>query len=345
MISGFGVAEKREGDIMGFLGGFTDRFVIALGVWPFASIMLTLPILAFLYNRDGRLRFWSVVGAYLSVLYALGLVFFTLWPLPSGDSGLGITYGVPPQLDPFAFIGDISKDGLTAVFQIVANIAFFVPLGFILRRGLHRSLEASAVISFATSLLIETAQLTGLFGIYPYSYRTFDVDDLIWNTAGALAGWAVAKLIERILPQAQCVEKSVQTHPGIVQRAVAFLLDMTIVGIVGYLSMALVSTLACLLGFDGGLHTGIAGSATVLALFVVFIVIEVLMPWVSGGQTPGGAFVRMTVEEHPRSERYRLMFYGARMLIIVGCLIMPPMIIVVGIYYLAKRQMPYDAIP
>lgn len=330
---------------MSFLGGFTDRFMIALGVWPFASFMLTLPILAFLYNRDGRLRFWSVVGAYLSVLYALGLVFFTLWPLPSGDSGLGITYGVPPQLDPLAFIGDIRKDGLAAVFQIVANVAFFIPLGFILKRGLRRGLAASAVISFATSLLIETAQLTGLFGIYPYSYRTFDVDDLVWNTAGALAGWAVAKLVERMLPQAEDTEKSVQDHPGIVQRGVAFLLDMTIVGVVGFLAMTLISTLAYLLGFDGGGAAGIAGSVAVLVTFVAFLVVEVLVPWISGGQTPGGAFVRMTVEEHPRSEGYRVMFYGARMLVIVGCLVMPLVLLIVAIYYLAKRQMPYDAIP
>ena len=91
--------------------------------------MLTLPILAHLYHRDGRLRFWSAARAYLIVLYFLGLGCFTLYPLPAGDAGIGITYGIAPQLDPLAFIADIRKDGITAVLQIVMNIIFFMPLG------------------------------------------------------------------------------------------------------------------------------------------------------------------------------------------------------------------------
>ena len=77
---------------MHFLAGFSRPFALALGLWPIASLVLTLPVLAILYRRDGRLRLWSAVGAYLSVLYLLSLVCFTLYPLPSGDSGLGITW-------------------------------------------------------------------------------------------------------------------------------------------------------------------------------------------------------------------------------------------------------------
>ena len=51
---------------------------------------------AYLYHRDGRLRFGTFVGAYLTVLYVCGLGCFTLYPLPQGDAGLGITYGVAP---------------------------------------------------------------------------------------------------------------------------------------------------------------------------------------------------------------------------------------------------------
>lgn len=330
---------------MGFLGGFTDRFIIALGVWPFVSAVLTLPILAFLYNRDGRMRFWSVVGAYLSVLYGLGLVFFTLWPLPSGDSGLGITFGVDPQLDPFAFIGDIRKDGMRAVFQIVANIVFFMPLGFILARGLRRGLVVSFVLSFAVSLLIETAQLTGLFGIYPYSYRTFDVNDLVWNTGGALIGWFAAKLLARVLPQKELDAKAVETHPGIVHRMVAFCLDMSIVGIAGFFMTASVSTLGYLVGFDGSIAVGAAGMLGMLTLFISFLLVELLIPWLHEGKTPGGAFVRMTLESHPRSEGRRVLFYVTRTVLIVACIVFCPIMpFIVWVYYLAKRRMPYDAI-
>ena len=80
--------------------GFTDSFAIALGLWPLVSMFLTLPILAMLYRRDGRLRAPSVIGTYLSVLYVLGLGCLTLYPLPDGSAGPGITYGVPRELQP-----------------------------------------------------------------------------------------------------------------------------------------------------------------------------------------------------------------------------------------------------
>lgn len=160
------------------LGGFTDSFAIALGLWPLVSMFLTLPILAMLYRRDGRLRAPSVIGTYLSVLYVLGLGCLTLYPLPDGNAGPGITYGVPANYNPLAFIGDIAKDGARAVFQIVANVAFFVPLGFIASRLLRLGPVVTVALGLAASLLIETAQLTGLFGIYAFSYRAFDVDDL-----------------------------------------------------------------------------------------------------------------------------------------------------------------------
>lgn len=89
------------GMIERFINGYSENFMLAVGLWPLAATALTLPILAYLYHRDGRLKFVSVVSTYLAVLYLLGLGCFTLYPLPSGDSGLGITYGVPWQLNPW----------------------------------------------------------------------------------------------------------------------------------------------------------------------------------------------------------------------------------------------------
>jgi glycopeptide antibiotics resistance protein len=37
------------------------------------------------------------------------------------------------------------------------------------------------------------AQLTGLFGLYPCAFRTFEVDDLIFNISGLMAGFAVLR--------------------------------------------------------------------------------------------------------------------------------------------------------
>ena len=69
------------GMIERFISGYSENFMLAVGLWPLAATALTLPILAYLYHRDGRLKFVSVVSTYLAVLYLLGLGCFTLYPL------------------------------------------------------------------------------------------------------------------------------------------------------------------------------------------------------------------------------------------------------------------------
>ena len=334
---------------MGFLAGFSDRFMLALGIWPFASFLLTLPLLAFLYHRDGQLRLLAAVGAYAAVLYGLALVFFTLWPLPEGTEGLGITYGIAPQLDPLAFIGDIRRDGLKAVFQIAANVAFFVPLGFIARRGLRLGLPASAAAGLAVSALIETAQLTGLFGLYPFAYRTFDVDDLAWNVAGAVLGWLAAALVARLLPEGEAYRQPITHEPGFVRRSVAFCIDMAIImGAIG--ASALTVLVASYLPMVGELWRAGGTEALAAAAVALFVVLEAVVPWACGGSTPGGAFVRMSCETKARSGARRLSFYGARLAVIGACLMVWPwpacllaVPLVLG-FYLVTRKMPYDFI-
>ena len=214
-----------------FLGRFSESFAAAVALWPLASLLLTLPILAYLYHRDGRLRATSAVSAYLAVLYVLGLGCFTLYPLPDGTSGPGITYGIEPRFNPLGFLDDLAKDGVRALPDMVANVAFFVPLGFIAGRLLRWRFAMTLAAGFGTSLLIETAQLTGLFGLYPYAYRMFDVLDLFCNTAGAAVGWGAAVLAGRLLPPGELArEGRVTDRPGFVRRAVAFWIDLSVMG-------------------------------------------------------------------------------------------------------------------
>ena len=209
------------GALGSFLSSFSESFTAAVIMWPFLSFLLTMPILAFFYHRDGRLRFASAAAAYCSVLYLAGLACFTLYPLPTGDAGPGITYGIPPQFNPLNFIFDIVKDGWKAVFQTLFNVVLFLPLGFIAGRFLQMKLPAATILVLVVSCLIETAQLTGLFGIYPYAYRTFEVDDIIFNTLGGVLGWFCAKLFARALPQAPVGSPEITHDPGLIRRVVA----------------------------------------------------------------------------------------------------------------------------
>lgn len=324
---------------MGFVLSFTDKFLAALSLWPLASFFFTLPILAYLYHRDGRLKFWSAAGAYLTVLYFLGLGCFTLYPLPSGTEGLGITYGIAPQLNPIAFVGDIYRDGATAILQILMNVVFFVPLGFIASRAFCMRMQTTMLLGFAVSLVIETAQLTGFFWLYPYAYRTFDICDLMWNTGGAVAGWWAARLLARVLPQAQRDTDSITASPGFVRRSVAFMLDGIIVVVATLCAWSLIILVA-----PNGLDARfVEGSGMVWIMLGVFVIVQFFIPLANQGKTPGGSFVRMTCETKERGPIRRVVFLVVRLVFIAGaCMYAPLAMPALGLFFFIAHRMPYD---
>ncbi len=339
------------GAIGSFLSGFSGNFMVALAIWPAISVFLTLPILVYLYHRDGRLKLMSAAAAYLGAFYLCGLVCFTLYPLPSGDSGPGITYGIEPQFNPLNFINDISRDGLKAVFQVLFNIILFVPLGFIAKRFLRLRLSATTILSLLVTCLIETAQLTGLFGIYPYAYRTFEVDDMIWNTLGGIVGWWCGHLFDKIVPSDDATELQKTNDPGFIRRCVALWVDSMIIGfctIVPWLFCAVMSEFVFNTSFElFGLNAAQTGNVSlVVCATIAFVVVEVIVPWHYGGSTPGGGLVRMTFETVERKGSFRVLFYAvctATLAVVFGIPQYAAPILM--IFYLFARQMPYDYIP
>ncbi len=107
------------------------------------------------------------------------------------------------NLHPFAFVDEVrsavavSGRYLTdpVVLQVALNVLLFAPLGFFLRVLGGRGILIAGLVGFATSGIIETTQLTGVWGIFPCAYRVFDVDDLIANTGGALLGSILAFVV------------------------------------------------------------------------------------------------------------------------------------------------------
>lgn len=351
--SAFAIREKGSvvGAIKHFLGNYSDNLMAALILWPVVSFMLTLPILAYLYHRDGRLRFGSFIGTYLAVLYVLGLGCFTLYPLPQGDAGPGITYGVAPNFNPLAFANDIAKDGLKAVFQLAFNVVFFMPLGFIAGRLLRLRFVPAVLLGLATSVLIEVTQLTGLFGLYPYAYRCCDVDDVITNTLGAALGWLCAWLLARVVPPGKLADAEPTDHPGFVRRCVALWIDLVIVWLVAVVPYAVVAVALELAGQTALQLPGLTAAQTANAIMgtcaaAALIVVELVIPWLHDGSTPGGSFVRMSFETHPRTPGYRVLFYVARAATLVAVLgVWPLLAPLVVLFYLITRKMPYDYIP
>lgn len=347
-----------------YLGNFSGAFGISVIAWPFASFILSLPILALIYNRYHRLRLASALTAYLVVLYLMALVVFTLWPMPDDRVAFCATHHLTPQLDPLRFLQDLSADGRSALFQIIMNVVFFVPLGFIMGRVCRWKFYVAIPVGFLCSLFIETAQGTGVFGLVGCAYRLFDVDDLIWNTSGAIIGFLLAAILNRLMPTRQADAAEVITRPSFLHRGVTMAVDLIFsyalstslgMGIVYLIHRGAVYTT------DGRYHLSsltvssgqLEGMVTVLNV-AVLLVFEFLIPVCRHGQTLGASFTHMNIETKVRHGMARAAFYTLRTLLVVGVFgpwsgrfrqYMTILGLLLLVFYIFARQMPYDLIP
>lgn len=103
------------------------------------------------------------------------------------------------NLTPFSTIRIFSSRRVTTEYSyknIGGNIIGFVPLGILLPLlfGLFRNFFLLTGAVFFTSLSFETLQLLLGTGV-------FDVDDLILNTAGGIAGYLVFIIAGLLIPQ------------------------------------------------------------------------------------------------------------------------------------------------
>lgn len=269
-------AQQRK-PAMSYVLYFSKPFALAIAIWPFLSLLLTLPVLALLYHRDNRLRFTSALTAYLVVLYLIALACFT------------------------------------------------------------------------TSLLIETTQLTGIWGIYPCAYRLFDVDDLITNTLGGILGYAMGSIVTHFLPQQRIDEDAITTEPGFVRRCVALAIDLFLVETASLSVTALIYLVGVL--FDVNRANNVNAAVSAVATIVMFVLFEGIIPWRRAGRTLGGGFTRMTVETRERSGMRRIVFYTLRALVLYCAvyglwtdrgfyaLLLGIALIV---FWRVKKRMPYD---
>lgn len=351
------------GFMLRYLGLFSDSFTLAIILWPFASAVLTLPILAMLYHKDHRLRLAAGLSAYLAVLYALGLVAFTLYPMPDDPAQFCATHHLLPQLDLLKFIQD-AQTGLYGVLQLVMNVVFFMPMGFMLCRWAGWRFWVALPFSFGCSVFIETSQLTGFWGLYPCAYRQFDVDDMLTNTLGAVIGFGIAKLIGLVWPKKQIEAGGVVTRPGFVHRAVALIIDVILMQICVFtISIAFMYAFYKLaLPLNNGRFTiGAFEVGTELVEWVprllavcAFAVFEVWVPWRHRGQTLGCQYTQMTVEAAPRVGTYRVAFYvtrtavlGTWYLLLVDGANQPFwwLTFALLVFWLVAKRMPWDIIP
>ena len=187
------------------MGTYVSSIHSGVVVFPVLAFVMTLPYLIYQYRKYHSIPFWKSFVFYAFLFYLLCAYFMTILPMPecrhACDCG---AVAIPPQLRPFRLMEDIAKAagevGLSLfhpstwlafiaqpdTYMTLFNVLLTLPLGMFVRYIFKAKWWHVLLAGFGMSLFYEISQLTGLFGIYDYAYRMFDVDDLIVNTLGCI---------------------------------------------------------------------------------------------------------------------------------------------------------------
>ncbi len=260
---------------MGWVRAYAEPIGSAALVFTILCVVLALPYLAWQYRRRGTIgagRVWAQTSLLLYLMCAWALV---LMPFPDDPCRRTVS----PQLHPFTWweLARSQSSGALGLLtnpntvMFVFNVALLFPLGVYLRRWFGRGIVGTALAGLAMSLAFEITQYTAIFGLYECTYRQFNVDDLMANTAGALIGWLVAPLVF-IVPR----RGEEPVAPGSVtlpRRILSCVLDVGITLIL----MLLCTSVATTFGLPvpaGPFYLGLLATC-------------LLVPLVTNGRTPG----------------------------------------------------------
>ena len=213
--------------LLRILHNYAGTILAACTLFPLVAAAFTLPFAVRQYRRYGGIPVIRVVIVYSFVLYCLCAFFLTVLPLPSREA---VAAAAPKPIGwvPFGeLIGKMKAIGLSLahpatlkngalwrrllhsfeLFQVLANVALLVPLGFYCRSYFCLSWRRTLLAGFLVSLFFELTQLTGLFFYYPHAYRYAETGDLISNTLGALIGHGLAALAAPLLPSRASIDE------------------------------------------------------------------------------------------------------------------------------------------
>ncbi|QHT59841.1 teicoplanin resistance protein VanZ [Paenibacillus lycopersici] len=260
--------------------------------FPVAALLFTLPFLLVQYRRHGYVHKYRALLLYLFLLYMMNAVYLILLPLPPSVHNEPPSSGSYAQWIPFHFVIDILKEtGVDwerpstylrlleerAVLQVAFNVLLTVPFGMFLRYYFRTGWLKCLLLTFGLSLFFEVTQVTGIYGIYDYPYRLFDVDDAMTNTGGGMIGFVAADWLSSRLPRIDKLDEHVDLtakRVSYTRRGLAFLIDW----------FALNPVIAAL----AVMHVPVPYVIAVAAYFIA-------LPYIANGQTLGKWFVRIRV--------------------------------------------------
>lgn len=273
--------------------GYILSIKTALFIFPFISFLFTIPFILSWYHKYGSIHPLRVLIVYSFIFYLITIYFLVILPLPERDEVLRPAC-LMMKLVPFSFVNDFLRETslnildpttyITSLMEpcfyvVIFNVLMTIPFGMYLRYYFKCSLKRIFVITFLLSLFFEVTQLTGLYFIYPYPYRLFDVDDLILNTLGGLLGYFFMGVIIRYLPTRDCIDKDsleIGKEVSPLRRITVFFLDVFL-----YLSFTLIGFLLFHYRYTW---------------LIVFIIYYIFYPYVRNGKTLGSGFLNVRIE-------------------------------------------------
>ena len=279
-----------------YLGPVHTAFLI----FPLLALALTFPYIIIEYRRYGAIPLLRTIIVYTFILYLINAYFQVILPLPS-RAEVASSSAPNMQLTAGHFLQMIRRTtdfsihdrstwwetlANSYVYQAILNFLLLLPLGIYLHYYFRRGIFSTLLIVFLTSLFFEVTQLTGLYGIYAHAYRTFDVDDLILNTAGGIFGWILEPLVCLPLPSRDRIDEAAYYRGKKVpffRRFLAFLVDYAVVGLTQTLLIYLIPSNRIVLTL-----------AVVIGIVLSFLWFA-LFPVTTGGYTPGGAVFRIRI--------------------------------------------------
>lgn len=236
--------------------GYVTSINYAILMFPFVALLFTMPFILNQYHKYGSISFFKSIIIYLFIFYLICAYFLVILPLPK-ISEVALMTTPEVQLIPFEFVIDFINDFPEFLenthnylliikepyFYIpIFNIILTIPFGMFLRYYFKYSLKKVFVSTFLLSLFFELTQLSGLYFIYPRSYRLFDVDDLMLNTLGGVVGFYLAQVFMKFLPKIDDVNKNALEkgkYISVFRRTVATSLDLFILLIIELLFIVL----------------------------------------------------------------------------------------------------------
>lgn len=261
-------------------------------IYPFVAFLFAIPFMLHEYHKYGSINPFKTFLVYSFILYMITIYFLVILPLPSIENVVAKPNMI--RLFPFGFVKDILQESSFVItkpdtyfkalvepcfYTVIFNVFMTIPFGMYLRYYFKCSLKKTCFYSFLLSLFFEFTQMTGLYFLYPYPYRVFDVDDLLTNTLGGVFGFGIMGIIGHYLPTREEIDKhamEVGRQVSGLRRITLFFLDIFL-----YIFFSMLVNL-----FIRNYHT----------FFLVFFLYYGFIPILKKGKTLGGSFLNVKID-------------------------------------------------